>query len=146
MITQEYKYIFHLFLTSSFDVSLVVAPVIWHIKWARKYDSVILGTWNKSTRSFEMVLVHTCKYSMSTSTVKLKWRLCSFTSLFFFPFIYFTSFREQDEADINSLWWSASVGLEPAYTHVPRLLYHCAMDADVVLKMLTLTKRFASEF
>ena len=27
--------------------------------------------------------------------------------LFFLPFIYFTSFREQDKADINSLQWSA---------------------------------------
>ena len=30
----------------------------------------------------------------------------------------FTSFREQDEAYINSLRWSALVGLEPAYTRM----------------------------
>ena len=34
------------------------------------------------------------------------------------PFIYFTSFREQDNPDINSLQWSASMGLEPAYPHM----------------------------
>ena len=36
----------------------------------------------------------------------------------FLPFIYFTSLREQDKADINSLQWSAPVGLEPAYIHM----------------------------
>ena len=35
---------------------------------------------------------------------------------FFFRFIYSTSFREQDEAYMNSLRWSTLVGLEPAYT------------------------------
>ena len=37
---------------------------------------------------------------------------------FFYDFIYFTSFREQDKADFNSLRWSAPVGLEPAYTRM----------------------------
>ena len=37
---------------------------------------------------------------------------------FFYDFIYFTSFREQDKADFNSLRWSALVGLEPAYTRM----------------------------
>ena len=36
--------------------------------------------------------------------------------IFFLLFIYFTSFREQDEAYMNSLRWSMLVGLEPAYT------------------------------
>ena len=36
----------------------------------------------------------------------------------FFFFIYFTSFGEKDKADINSLRWSALVGLKPAYTHM----------------------------
>ena len=49
------------------------------------------------------------------------------------PFIYFTSFREQDKADINSLtpyddlrqWdWNLRT---PA---CESLLYHCATDAD----------------
>ena len=40
-----------------------------------------------------------------------------FIYLFFFePFIYFTSFREQDKDDINSLRWSVPVGLESTYT------------------------------
>ena len=34
----------------------------------------------------------------------------------FLSFIYFTSFRKQDRADINFLQWSTPVGLEPAYT------------------------------
>ena len=45
--------------------------------------------------------------------------------VFFYLFFYlitlsflFTSFREQDEAYINSLRWSALVGLEPAYTRM----------------------------
>ena len=37
---------------------------------------------------------------------------------FFLSFIYFTSFGEKDKADMNSLRWSAPVGLEPAYTHM----------------------------
>ena len=37
---------------------------------------------------------------------------------FFLSFIYFTSFGEKDKADINSLRWSAPVGLEPAYTSI----------------------------
>ena len=39
---------------------------------------------------------------------------------FFFLTLSFivTSFREQDEAYINSLRWSALVGLEPAYTRM----------------------------
>ena len=36
--------------------------------------------------------------------------------VFFLSFIYFTSFGEKDKADMNSLRWSAPVGLEPAYT------------------------------
>ena len=41
-----------------------------------------------------------------------------FPFFFFLLFIYFTSFREQDKAIINSLRWSAPMGLEPAYTHM----------------------------
>ena len=42
-----------------------------------------------------------------------------FISIYFFTFaVLFTSFREQDEAYIKSLRWSALVGLEPAYTHM----------------------------
>ena len=37
---------------------------------------------------------------------------------FFLSVIYFTSFGEQDKADINSLRWSAPVGLEPAYIRI----------------------------
>ena len=41
------------------------------------------------------------------------------SNLFFFTLSFiFTSFREQDEAYINSLRWSALVGLEPAYTRM----------------------------
>ena len=39
----------------------------------------------------------------------------------FLPFICFTSFRERDKADINSLQWLALVGLvglEPTYSHM----------------------------
>ena len=47
-------------------------------------------------------------------------KLC--TTLLFFFFLtlsfIFTSFREQDEAYINSLRWSALVGLEPTYTRM----------------------------
>ena len=41
-----------------------------------------------------------------------------FFFFFFLSFIYFTSFGEKDKADINSLRWSAPVGLEPAYTRM----------------------------
>ena len=41
-----------------------------------------------------------------------------FFFFFFLSFIYFTSFGEKDKADMNSLWWSAPVGLEPAYTRM----------------------------
>ena len=42
-----------------------------------------------------------------------------FFFFFFFTLSFiFTSFREQDEAYINSLRWSALVGLEPAYTRM----------------------------
>ena len=41
------------------------------------------------------------------------------SNFFFFTLSFiFTSFREQDEAYINSLRWSALVGLEPAYTRM----------------------------
>ena len=44
---------------------------------------------------------------------------CFFLLLFFFTLSFiFTSFREQDEAYMNSLRWSALVGLEPAYTRM----------------------------
>ena len=50
-------------------------------------------------------------------------RLCNmylwdWHTLFFLSFIYFTSFGEKDKADMNSLRWSAPVGLEPAYTRM----------------------------
>ena len=51
-----------------------------------------------------------------------------FHGSFFFTLFLFTSFGEQDEAYINSLRWSALVGLE--HPHVSRPLYHCATDAD----------------
>ena len=42
-----------------------------------------------------------------------------FFFFFFFTLSFlFTSFREQDEAYINSLRWSVLVGLEPAYTRM----------------------------
>ena len=41
-----------------------------------------------------------------------------FVCLFLTQFIYVTSFREQDEAYINSLGWSTLVGLELAYTRM----------------------------
>ena len=42
-----------------------------------------------------------------------------FFLFFFFTLSFiFTSFREQDEAYINSLRWSALVGLKPAYTRM----------------------------
>ena len=34
----------------------------------------------------------------------------------FLPFVYVTSFREQNETYINFLQWLTLVGLEPAYT------------------------------
>ena len=54
----------------------------------------------------------------------MSWGYMSRVLFFFFIFIFFTlsfiftSFREQDEAYINSLRWSALVGLEPAYTRM----------------------------
>ena len=48
-------------------------------------------------------------------------KVSNFFFFFFFFFtlsFIFTSFREQDEACINSLRWSALVGLEPAYTRM----------------------------
>ena len=43
---------------------------------------------------------------------------CYFIFIFFTLSFIFTSFREQDEAYINSLRWSGLVGLEPAYTRM----------------------------
>ena len=37
---------------------------------------------------------------------------------FCLPCSYFTSFREQHKADINSLQWLAPVGLKPAHTRM----------------------------
>ena len=60
-----------------------------------------------------------------TQTLLLPWSAVTLYSQFFFfffffflSFIYFTSFGEKDKADINSLRWSAPVGLEPAYTRM----------------------------
>ena len=44
--------------------------------------------------------------------------ICFLMFWIFLPFIYFTSFGEQGKADINSLRWSAPVGLKPAYTRM----------------------------
>ena len=62
---------------------------------------------------------------MDTVHIGLIWCIYSvykclgvFFCFFFTLSFIFTSFREQDEAYINSLQWSALVGLEPAYTRM----------------------------
>ena len=47
------------------------------------------------------------------------------------PFIYFTLFREKDEAYISFLRWSTLV-VNCIHPHVSYLRYFCAMDADLV--------------
>ena len=63
--------------------------------------------------------LHGCWKTASEETPKLWWLQVRLHLVFvvvdFLPFIYFISFREQDKADINSLRWSAPVGLEPVY-------------------------------
>ena len=57
------------------------------------------------------ILSHTWNHTNKTLTFSLKeaWKRP------FSPLIYFTSFREQNEAYINSSQWSTLVGLKPAY-------------------------------
>ena len=43
---------------------------------------------------------------------------CFFLAINLFTLIYFTLFRKQEKADINSLQWLEQVGLEPAYTRM----------------------------
>ena len=72
----------------------------------------------------ECCFIHFLKYVL----VKFKFSFINLLIFIILPFICFTSFREQDEAYINSLRWLTLVELEPAYTHVSCPLYHCAPD------------------
>ena len=56
-----------------------------------------------------------------------------FLLFFFLTFTYFTSLREQDEANINSSRWPTPVGLEPVYIRMSCPLYRCATGAHKML-------------
>ena len=66
--------------------------------------------------------------------------LLLFDYYFFLSFIYFTSFGEKDKADMNSLRWSAPVGLEPAYTHM------WVARSTTVLRTTTFTRTIKNNF
>ena len=60
--------------------------------------------------------------------------------IIFLRFISFISFREQDEVYVNSLRWSALLGLK----HVSRPLYHCATDAYCSCIYISVTLSYLS--
>ena len=78
----------------------------------------------------------TQKFNRANPYSHFKPQGCSFFFLFFFSIYFFTSFREQVEAYMYSLRWSAMVGLKPAHTcilvthstTVPRTLIPRLMD------------------
>ena len=66
----------------------------------------------------QQLLYYCIDYWQGFSDVMFMIIQCFFFCFFFTLSFIFTSFREQDEAYINSLRWSALVGLEPAYTRM----------------------------
>ena len=70
------------------------------------------------------------------------------TYLFFFflSFIYFTSFGEKDKADMNSLRWSARVGLEPAYTRMWVARSTTVLPLSTVLSKLVMWAKRGSKW